>query len=282
MIPAFGEIGESLRRSTVQVRDGRRSDGSDGSGVIWNTSGLIVTNAHVARSPRMTVELWDGRTYPAQLQKRDARRDLAALSVDGRQLPAATAGDSTRLRAGEIVIAVGNPLGFTGALSTGVVHATGPLQELGHRNWVQAAIRLAPGNSGGPLADALGRVIGINTMVVSGGLALAVPVNTVEQFLRAGAPVQLGVTVQPVRLPRARQGIGLVVMEVEDGSPADSASLRMGDVLTGANGRPFQSPDDLLDAIEQSAGAAMSIEFVRGEPDRRREVSVRLERKVTV
>jgi serine protease Do len=292
MIPAFGEIGESLRRSTVQVRDGRRSGGS---GVIWNSDGLIVTNAHVARSSRMTVELWDGRTYPAELQSRDARRDLASLrladSADherrwsappARQLPAATAGDSGRLRAGELVIAVGNPLGFTGALSTGVVHALGPLNGVGRRSWVQAAIRLAPGNSGGPLADALGRVVGINTMVVGGGLALAVPVNTVEQFLRSGPPVELGVTVQPVRLPAARPGIGLVVIEVAGGSPAESASLRMGDVLIGANGQPFQSPDDLSDAIERSAGEALSIEFVRGEADRKREVSVRLDRKVAV
>jgi serine protease Do len=279
MIPAFGEIGESLRRSTVQVRDGRRSGGS---GVIWNSDGLIVTNAHVARSPRMTIELWDGRTYPAELQRRDARRDLASLTVAARQLPPATPGDSGRLRAGELVIAVGNPLGFTGALSTGVVHALGPLNGLGRRNWVQAAIRLAPGNSGGPLADALGKVVGINTMVVGGGLALAVPVNTVEQFLRSGPPVELGVTVQPVRLPAARPGIGLVVMEVAGGSPAENASLRMGDVLIGANGQPFRSPDDLSDAIERSEGEALSIEFVRGEANRKREVSVRLDRKVAV
>ena len=280
MIPAFGEIGESLRRSTVQVREGRQSGGS---GVIWNSDGLIVTNAHVARSPRMTVELWDGRTFPVELRSRDGRRDLAALALlHGRGLAPATAGDSSRLRAGELVIAVGNPMGFTGALSTGVVHAMGPLNGLGRRNWVQAAIRLAPGNSGGPLADALGRVVGINTMVVSGGLALAVPVNTVEQFLRSGPPVELGVTVQPVRLPSSRPGIGLVVMEVASGSPAESASVRMGDVLIGANGHPFQSPDDLSEAIEQSAGTAMSLEFMRGEANRKREVSVRLERKVAV
>jgi serine protease Do len=280
MIPAFGEIGESLRRSTVQVRDGRRSGGS---GVIWNSDGLIVTNAHVARSPKMTVELWDGRTFPAELRSRDSRRDLATLALPhGRGSAPASAGDSSRLRAGELVIAVGNPLGFTGALSTGVVHATGQLPGLGRRSWVQAAIRLAPGNSGGPLADAFGRVVGINTMVVSGGLALAVPVNTVEQFLRAGPPIELGVTVQPVRLPAARPGIGLVVMEVANGSPAENASLHLGDVLIGANGRHFQSPDDLSDAIEQSAGAAISIEFMRGEANRKREVSVKLERQVAV
>lgn len=279
MIPAFGEIGESLRRTTVQVRDGRRSGGS---GVIWNADGLVVTNAHVARSPQMTVELWDGRTYTAELKARDARRDLAKLKIDARQLAAATPGDSTRLRPGELVIAVGNPLGFTGALSTGVVHALGPIGGLGRREWVQASIRLAPGNSGGPLADALGRVVGINTMVVSGGLALAAPVDAVERFLRSEPPVELGVTVQPVRLPAARPGIGLMVMEVAGGSPAEHASLLMGDVLVGANGRRFRSPDDLSDAIERSAGQALSIEFVRGEAERNREVSVRLDRRVAV
>lgn len=278
MIPAFGEIGEALRRSTVQVRDGARSGGS---GVIWNGDGLIVTNAHVARGARMTVELWDGRTYPAELRSRDGRRDLATLSITARAIPPATPGDSTRLRAGELVIAVGNPLGFTGALSTGVVHANGPMNGLGRRAWVQANIRLAPGNSGGPLADALGRVVGINTMVVTGGLALAVPVNTVEQFLRCGSPVQLGVTVQAVRLPE-RRGLGLVVLEVAGGSPAENASLLTGDVLTGANGRSFGSPDDLAEAIEQSTGEAVSIEFLRGEVRRKREVSVRLDRKVAV
>jgi serine protease Do len=275
MIPAFGEIGEALRRSTVQVRDGERSGGS---GVIWNSDGLIVTNAHVARSPKMTVELWDGRTYAAELRSRDGRRDLATLSVTARQLSAATVGDSRRLRPGELVIAVGNPMGFTGALSTGVVHATGALAGLGRRTWVQASIRLAPGNSGGPLADSLGRVVGINTMVVSGGLALAVPSSTVEQFLRSGPSIELGVTVQPVRLP-ARRGVGLLVTEVASGSPAEIASLMTGDVLVGANGREFASPDDLSEVIEQSAGAAMSLEFVRGGVNRKREVAVRLEQR---
>lgn len=280
MIPAFGEIGELLRRSTVQVRDGSRSGGS---GVVWNSDGMVVTNAHVARSSQLTVELWDGRTFPAELRLRDSRRDLALLALPhGRGTVPATTGDSSRLRAGELVMAVGNPLGFTGALSTGVVHATGVLPGLGRRSWVQASIRLAPGNSGGPLADAFGRVVGINTMVVSGGLALAVPVNTVEKFLRSGPPVELGVTVQPVRLPAARPGIGLVVMEVANGSPAENASLHQGDVLIGANGKHFQSPDDLSDAIEQAVGSALSIEFVRGEPTRKREVSVRLERQVAV
>lgn len=279
MIPAFGEIGEALRRSTVQIRDTR---GGSGSGIVWNSTGLIVTNAHVAgRAVSATVELWDGRKFEAQVKSRDHGRDLAALSITAGQLQPATMGDSSRLRPGELVVAVGNPLGFTGALSTGVVHATGPLDGLGRRTWVQAGIRLAPGNSGGPLADAMGRVIGINTMVVSGGLALAIPVNTVQSFLSSGPTAGLGVTVRPVRL-QARSGLGLLVLEVASGSPAEEASLMTGDVITGANGREFASMHDLPETIEQNAGRAMTVQFLRGGVDRKREVSVRLDRKVAV
>jgi serine protease Do len=272
VIPAFGEIGEALRRSTVQVSDGGRPGGS---GVIWNGSGLIVTNAHVARGDAFSVELWDGRRYDATLRSRDARRDLASLTIDARQLSPATAGDSSRLRPGELVIAAGNPLGFRGALSTGVVHATGPVGGLGRRSWVQASIRLAPGNSGGPLADALGRVVGINTMIVSGGLALAIPSNTVAAFLRSGPPVEMGVTIRPVRLP-GRRRLGLLVVAVAAGSPAEVASLQTGDILLGAAGREFTSAGDLPEAIERSAGALLSIQFARGDLARRREVFVRL------
>ncbi len=155
----FGEVAEQLRRSTVQVLSERRGAGS---GVIWTEDGLIVTNAHVARSDRPRVELWDGRELEGEVTARDSRRDLAALRVAASALPAATAGDSGALRPGELVLAVGNPLGFIGALTTGVVHALGPLRGLGRQPWVQAAVRLAPGNSGGPLANALGRVIGLN------------------------------------------------------------------------------------------------------------------------
>jgi serine protease Do len=145
----FGEVAELLRRSTVQITVGRGSRGS-GSGVIWNPEGLIVTNAHVAQGDRAHVELWDGRGFEAEVTARDACRDLAALRIHAQQLPAASPGDSTALRAGELVVAVGNPLGFIGALTTGVVHAVGPVRGLGRQTWVQAAVRLAPGNSGGP------------------------------------------------------------------------------------------------------------------------------------
>jgi len=185
----FGEVGELLRRSTVQIVDGNRGAGS---GVIWSAQGLIITNAHVVRRDAAAVQLWDGRRLMGEVVARDQAMDLAALKVRAPELPAARWGDSSAARPGELVLAVGNPFGFAGAFATGVIHMLGPLRGLGPRPWVQAAVHLGPGNSGGPLADARGRVIGINTMLVysgilSGGLALAIPSNSVVEFLRARA-----------------------------------------------------------------------------------------------
>jgi serine protease Do len=215
------------------------------------------------------VELWDGRAFDAEVGSEDSRRDLAALRIPTRGLPAATAGDSNALRPGELVLAVGNPLGFIGALTTGVVHAQGPLRGLGRQSWVQAAVRLAPGNSGGPLADAQGRVIGINTMVVSGGLALAIPSNAVADFLKRGARPSLGITVRPVKL-------GLLILDVTLDGPAAAASLLLGDVLTGVNGRALQSVDDLADALDTASSGILSLQFQRGGSQAHREVVVRL------
>src|SRR3984957_12585408 len=208
---ALGEVAERLRRSTVQVR--LRDAQAGGTGVIATADGRIVTNAHVARGKQASVELWDGRELPATLLARDARRDLATLQIAAGGLPAAVFGDSNKLRVGELVIAIGNPMGFSGALTTGVVHALGNLPGFGAQSWVLADVRLAPGNSGGPLADAHGRVIGINTMIVN-GLGAAVPANAVKSFLRRGeSGFTLGVTVQPVRLEDRR--FGLLVLKVE-------------------------------------------------------------------
>lgn len=191
LMDAFIEIAARLRRATVRVRGHGSLSGQHGggSGVIWQPDGLIITNAHVARGPRPSVILADGRTLVATVTARDERHDLAALTVDATGLPAAVIGDSDALRVGALVLAVGNPLGLAGALTTGIVHAALPDGPRGH-GWVRADVRLAPGNSGGPLADAAGRVIGINSMI-AGGLALAVPSNTVARFLRGTAPEEV-------------------------------------------------------------------------------------------
>jgi len=157
-----------------------------------------------------------------------------------------------------------------------VIHAIGPLRALGSQTWVQASVRLAPGNSGGPLADARGHVIGINTMV-AGRLALAIPSNAVRDFLAAGPrSAWLGVTVHPVRLPRANGKFGLVLLEVEPGSPAAQASLMAGDILLGTDEKPFQSVDDLSRAMDGQGLRLLRLEFVRGDYSRVRRVTVQL------
>ena len=222
----FGEIAESLRRSTVQVLS--RGHRSGGSGVVWGADGLILTNAHVARAPEVEVVLWDGRRFPARTTARDGLRDLAALRIPHERtasppnldLDAATPGDSDALRPGELVIAIGNPLGFTGALSTGIVHSAGALPNMGRQKWIRADVRLAPGNSGGPLADSQGRVVGINTAVVN-GLGVAVPANAAVDFLKRGPRRTLGVTLRPV-------SSGLLILDVQPEGAAATASLRVG------------------------------------------------------
>jgi serine protease Do len=248
----FGEIAEKLRRSTVQIYpQGRR--GGQGSGVIWSASGLILTNAHVTRAPDAQVELWDGRRFPARVTARDLRRDLATLRIDAPSLDAATAGDSTALRPGELVIAIGNPLGFAGALSTGVVHSIA-------KQWIYADVRLAPGNSGGPLADAAGRVVGINTAIVN-GLGAAIPSATALDFVRNGARPALGITLQPVHL-------GLMLLEVDPDGAAASAGLRAGDVLLGRL-------EDLHAALD-AAKETVRVRFLRDDTRRVRETVVRV------
>jgi serine protease Do len=275
-IQGFGEIAEKLRRSTVVVHAGERGNGS---GVIWSADGVIVTNAHVARTSQMRVQLWDGREFDAALVSRDTRRDLAELRVSAANLPAASVADSSQVRPGELAIAIGNPLGFVGALTTGVIQAVGPLRPFGSQPWVQADVRLAPGNSGGPLADARGRVIGINTMV-AGRLALAVPSNAVTNFLAAD-PIDawLGVTVAPVGVPRPgsrSKAFGLVLLEVEPDSPAANASLMPGDILLGTDEKSFASLDDLASSLRGSGLRLLRLAFLRGNYERFRRVTVQL------
>ncbi len=277
-IPGLGEIADRLRRSTVLVRPGGSK--GNGSGVLWSSDGLIITNAHVAQASRAEISLWDGREFPAEVTSRDARRDLAALRISAGNLLAAEASDSSCVRPGEIAIAVGNPLGFVGALTTGVVHAVGPLRGLGSQSWVQSDVRLAPGNSGGPLADARGRVIGINAMV-AGRLALAIASNEVMRFLRgeSGAEsLRLGVSVMPVQLPRSSGGrkFALVLAAVEPGTPAARASLLPGDILLGTEEKRFTSVRDLAVALQGDAACLLRLEFLRGDYEHVRRVSVQL------
>lgn len=244
----------------MQVR-GRRSSG--GSGVIWRSSGLIVTNDHVVRGSQATVKLVNGPDLDAVVIARDRRSDLAALQVEAADLPVATVSDSI-LRVGELVLAVGNPLGLVGALTTGIVHAVGG--GAAREQWVQADVRLAPGNSGGPLANSQGHVIGINCMMV-GGLALAVPSYTVEQFLHRWVDrPYLGITTQPVLVSwKDKRVVGLLVTEVTSRSPAQETGLLLGDVLIAANGQPFSAANDLFSTLVNVAPEeVLQLDLLRG------------------
>jgi serine protease Do len=175
---ALGDLAERLRRVTVQVRAGARGAGA---GVVWLRHGLVVTNAHVATGPSLEVVLPDDRAVRALLIARDPERDLAALELPPGDSEPALRVDARSLRPGELVVAIGHPLGVAYAAALGLVHRP-PTGGRGPSAWLQADIRLAPGNSGGPLADATGRVVGVNAMIV-GGLGFAVPTHVVDGFL---------------------------------------------------------------------------------------------------
>ncbi|HEU5347520.1 MAG TPA: trypsin-like peptidase domain-containing protein [Ktedonobacterales bacterium] len=279
-------VAQRVRESMVQVQAGPRSMGS---GVIWGTGepdatgaaeARIITNAHVvaaARSQTLTVRVADGRELTASVAAMDPEHDLALLQTRAAGLRGAEYGDSTALRVGEMVLAVGNPWGHEGAVTVGVVEARAPADpnlELEpaeeddaqreqqqpdrdpRRAWaqwrprrielIQADIRLYPGNSGGPLADARGRVVGINAMI-GGGLGFAIPSRTVQQFLEeadgSAQPVVLGVQVLTVPLPIAlrerlniSQETAALIAAVEAGGAGEQAGLLVGDVLLAVDG----------------------------------------------
>lgn len=182
---AAAALVEGLQRSVVEVRT---PGAGHGAGTIWQSDGLVVTNHHVVPRDWAEVVLADGRRLTATVVARDERNDLALLELAADGLPAVAVGDSGRLRVGELVVAVGHPFGVRGAATIGVV-STAMLPRpvsLPVRELIRADVLLGPGNSGGPLADARGRVVGINAMVV-GGMALAVPDHLVERLVTARA-----------------------------------------------------------------------------------------------
>jgi len=178
-------LAETLRRVTVEIEhDGRVA----GAGVVWAPE-LIVTSAHVLRrQPRVALRDASGRGAEVRVVASDRAADLALLRVPGLAFERTSCRDDAPLPVGALVVALGHPLGIRGAVTRGVVHAVGAVRP-GGRPWIQADLKLLPGNSGGPMADARGHLTGINTMIV-GGLAFAIPVSEIRRFVRAaGAAV---------------------------------------------------------------------------------------------
>ena len=187
MASFLGAPVERLRSSVAQIINGRDGAGDIGAAIAWTDGGLFVTSAHVIRSPRMTVVTPDGRRVPGELVWQERRRDIALVRAPAAGMPPVRTADPLAMRPGSLVLAIGHPFGLVDAISTGVLQSVGELPlELdfdGRRmRWVQADVRLGPGNSGGPLANADGQVIGVAAMIVA-GMALAVPAPDVEALV---------------------------------------------------------------------------------------------------
>jgi serine protease Do len=250
---------ERVRPSVVQVHSEGRGGGA---GVIWRSDGAIVTNNHVVEHAGGTIQvvLTDGRSLEAKVVKTARSLDLALLQVEAQDLPAAPVADSSNLRVGELVFAVGHPWGQEHVVTAGIVAAHGTVDPPGSgrsAHYVRTDARLAPGNSGGPLVDAHGAVVGINAMIFGGDQGVAIPSHVVASWLAAepSRRVYLGVEVRPIELPpsprderRRPRAAGLLVGTVHADGPANRAGLLAGDVLLEVDGEVTQR--SVLDALE--------------------------------
>lgn len=260
--------------------------GGAGSGVLLTPDGYALTNSHVADGRRkLTAVTEEGDRLDAELVGDDPHTDLALVRLAARELPFAELGDSDGLRVGQLVIAMGNPLGFRSTVSTGVVSATGrAMRGVGGRlieNIVQHTAPLNPGNSGGPLVDTRGRVVGVNTAIIAmaQGLGFAVPSNTAQWVigeLLAHGQVRrrwLGITGTTVGLPRAlARELDLVadeaveIMEVDPTGPAAKAGVERGDVVVAAADRVTTTVDDLSRIVALiPAGEPLALTIIRNE-----------------
>ena len=260
--------------------------GGLGSGFIFSSDGLILTNAHVVNhARRIKVTLADGRTFDAGLVGADADVDVAVLRIGADHLPVAELGRS-QLKVGQLVIAVGNPYGLNWTVTAGVVSALGrTLDALGSRkltNLIQTDTSINPGNSGGPLVDSAGRVVGITTamMPLAQGLGFSIPLDTVKGAIArvtrkrddgttsvslgvGGMQVKLEATLQ--RSANVSQQYGMELLEVRSNSPAERAELKRLDIIVNADNEPVQEPRDLQRLVRRHrAGEKVVVGFLRG------------------
>jgi S1-C subfamily serine protease len=275
-------------RVMQRVRGGRRPSGS-GSAVVITPDGFLLTSAHVVgRSDEGSAAFADGQELEFQVTGRDPLSDLALIRVTDGDLPAAELGDADSLRVGQLVVAIGNPLGFTGSVSAGVVSGLGrslPTQSDRHvrlvENVIQTDASLHPGNSGGALADSRGRVVGINTAVVGPwvgqGLGLAIPINAftrqvVVALMRDGRVRRafLGIAGGPRPLPpriaaETGRDRGVEVVQVVEGSPAESAGLRPEDLILSVDEVTVEDGGDIQQLMTgELVGRPVTVEVVRG------------------
>lgn len=287
VINAVEKTGPSV--VSITVKKGRWwKQGGSGSGFIFTPDGFILTNSHVAGgAEEIKIRLSDGRQFEAELIGDDPDTDLAVVRIQAAALSPIELGDSSNLKPGQVAIAIGNPYGFQHSVTTGVVSALGRSlkSESGHliEDVIQTDAALNPGNSGGPLVDSLGRVIGMNTAMImpAQGISFAVAVNTVYhiagQLIKEGSVrrASIGIAGQNVDLPPRLQRLfevdqkgGVLVADVFSGSPAERAGLRPGDVISGATGESVSCIEDLLRVLAGPViGRVISIRYLRDDQE---------------
>ncbi|RSM39448.1 PDZ domain-containing protein [Amycolatopsis balhimycina DSM 5908] len=277
---AVSSVAKTVTPHVAGVQLGRGS----GSAVVFAEDGHLLTNAHVVDDHRRGVAIFaDGSEVPFDVVGADPLSDLAVLRARGETPPPAVLGDADRLVVGQLVVAVGNPLGFSGTVTAGVVSALGRALPVRHgragrviEDVIQTDAALNPGNSGGALADSAGRVVGVNTAVAGIGLGLAVPINATTRRIIDTLVVEgrvrrayLGVVGVPAPLPddiaeRTGQSAGLRVHEVVSGGPADRAGLRAGDlVLTVGRARVSDAQGIQRQLFAEVIGTALPITVLR-------------------
>lgn len=268
--PFLGDIPGTLRAQTL------------GSGFVIRADGYIATNNHLVQSASdIQVKLSDGREFPAKVVGRDEKTDLALLNINATGLPVLAFGDSDQLEIGEPIMAIGNPFGLEGTVTTGIVSAKGRVIDEGpYDDFIQTDASINPGNSGGPLVNAAGQVVGINTAIASQsggsvGIGFAIPINAAKAILpqlEAKGHVTrgwLGVGVQVVtdalaKALRLSEAKGALVAQVVEGSPAAQAGLKVGDVIVEVDGRPVVKGNDLSQRVAAtSIGRGVTVKVIR-------------------
>ncbi len=295
VVSVVDRVGPSVVRIDVLRGDGSR--GGSGSGVIVSPDGLVLTNSHVAQgSRRADITTLDGRVLSARVLGDDPDTDLALLRVEADvSLPAAALGDSTRLKRGQVAIAIGNPLGFDATVTAGVVSALGrSLRARSGRlieDVIQTDAALNPGNSGGPLVASNGEVIGINTAIIAGAqnICFAVAASTASfvlgEIVRHGRVRrgQIGIAAGTTPLPRRialrlglAQASGATVTAVEPGSAADHAGLLTGDLVIALDSGAVRGADELVRRLDAGTiDRTVPLDVIRRAEQRRFWVSVR-------
>ena len=277
-------VADTLRPAVVNLRVGRGRQMGSGSGVLFSPEGYLLTNHHVVgEAEKVRVRLHDGQEVTGRVVGNDPWSDLALVRAEGDTFPYARLGDSAKLRVGQLVVAIGSPLGFESTVTAGVVSAVGrTLRSVtGHLvdNVIQTDAALNPGNSGGPLVDSRGQVVGINTAVIqpAQGICFAIPINMAKDILpsllRHGRVIRgyLGLHGRQVPIPLdvgrrvgSEMGTGVEILALEPGGPADQAGLEIEDVIVSFGDESVESVDVLHKLLTQHpVGKAVEISVLR-------------------